>query len=377
MVNKPAVSYIVFAILFLPPTAFLGNATSIGSVADFMTMDVCIDAQDIVTDAIPGDADCLRSRDIRPGETPHYVLQNFSAPSNECTAGTVSKVNVPIQRGGNVRIVSSTIRQKPCSKNDSGNVASDPGENGASIQWFDDEYGFIMGSYSPVSLSAFESDRCTASPFDSRRFFRGWVIGPKDVPAVGTVGFGVFPSKLKNGEEAANFTTCAARYNRALTTWYVNEMSYKSGRKLTSLVSSHYARGASDGKSPGNAMQMEQTYWTREFGLSRWEKWARSDWVHPRSKRSAFQLAKGLVAASRCSLPTIISLSFNPQMQLPAQFEWTDGVYSRVIRNALTGEQHVWYMTLCEDYTNAARDLSPSSQSLEAAEKFSNENYWK
>lgn len=344
-----------------------------GPIADFMTMDVCTGPDGKAVSGVPGEKDCRRHRDIAPGETPPYTLQNFPAPASGCAAGPVSKINVPVSRFHETRIVSSTLRQVPCSA-----AASEEDDelerNGASIQWHDDEYGFIMGSYSPVSLSSFESDLCAANRQSSRRFFRGWVIGPADVPALGATGYGVFQTKLQKGAASANMGACALRYSRALTTWAVEKVSYTSGRALVSVISSHYSRGAPDGQSPGEAMQMEQTFWTREFGLSRWEKWAREDWVHPRSGKSAADLAKQLVAAGRCSPPLHSPVAFTPAMQISGTDDGA-AVYRRVVSNPLTGEQHAWVMTLCEDYTNVS-PLADGSKVLNRVSALADDGYW-
>jgi hypothetical protein len=352
------------------------RADGFGPVGNFMVMDVCTAPDGKAVSGVPGDKGCQRHRDIAPGETPHYTLQNFPPPASRCTAGPVSKINVPVSRFNETRVVSSTLRQVPCAAASSGDDQDDDlDRNGASIQWHDDQYGFIMGSYSPVSLSSFESDLCDANRNSSRRFFRGWVIGPAEVPGLGTTGYGVFPTKLQKGAASTNMGACAARYTRALTTWSVDTITYTSRRELVSLVSSHYARGAPDGKSPGAAQQMEQTFWTREFGLSRWEKWARDDWVNPRSGKSAVDLAAQLVAAGRCCPPSHPATRFTPSMQVSAPEDGTS-IFSRIISNPATGEKHRWVMTLCEDYTNIS-PLPDADKVLSRVSALADDGYWK
>lgn len=348
------------------------EAEGLGRISDFMTMDVCVDASGRQTLAIPGSRDCEKHRDVMPGELPSYKLQNFPPRDGRCSAGLIGKLNVPVTKGANTRIISSTMRQKDC---DGLDQEPDIDRSGASIQWYDQAFGFIMGSYSPVSLSSFESDRCLRDAASSQRFFRGWVIGPADVPALGASGFGTFPSKLKQGSASNAMGGCAGRYNRALTTWVATDFKYKSGRQFASLVSSHYSRGSASGKNPGDAMQVEGTYWTREFGLSRWEKWAREDWVHPRSKKTSLALARALFASGRCSPLTMNSVNFNAEMQVTDEEDSLD-VYSKTIRNPLTGEAHLWYMTLCEDYTNVVAS-SNVVNSLETISRAADNGYWK
>lgn len=346
-----------------------------GPISNFMTMDVCVGADNSpTTGQIPGDKACKKHRDIRVGETPSYTLGNFPSTKAACATGSVIKTNIPVRKGDNIRIVSTTMKTS-CGSSGKVGDPEDMENNGASIQWYDQGYGFIMGSWSPVALSSFESTMCQSNSQSSARFFRGWVIGPATVPALGSSGIGVFPSKLLNGDPSTVMGPCATRYNRGLTTWTVENVDFKSNRNLVSLVTDHYARSAADGASPGDALQFERTYWTREFGLSRWEKWAREDWVHPRARKSAPDLARSMFAAGRCSPPMAQAISYGPQMQL-AQTQARPDAYTRIIRNPQTGEQHTWYMTLCEDYTNTVTS-NKTGDYAKASASLADDVYWK
>lgn len=347
------------------------------TIADYMVMDVCVDADDaIVPGLVPGDAGCERRRNIQPGEPPPYELRNFLNPGGDCPTdgGTVAKLNLPVTRDGQTRIVSSTLSLpvSPCSgaRGRPGRV----GEGGASIQWHDEAYGFIMGSYSPVALSIYQTPLCRNDSTSSRRFFRGWVIAPASVPAVGQGGHGVFESRLATGAASALPQACPTRYRRALTTWLVTPMRYTAGRELVSVVSSHFAQVSRDGLSPGATMQMEQTYWTREFGLSRWEKWAREDWVHPRSHRSAPDLARELRQRGRCGPPTGGTFEVSSRTRF-TDAPGHDDAYARAIVDPKSGRSHVWLMTLCEDYTNIR--TRPAEQRLPDVSAIADPAYWR
>lgn len=361
--------------LALAAPAQAASAGSSGPISDFMTMDVCIGQNGaVLPGVIPGSAACKSHRDIRPGEQPPYIIGNFPAPKAKCDASPVSKINVPIRRGDVTRITSTTVRSG-CGSAGGPADDDDLNDGGASIQWYDRGYGFIMGSYSPVALSSFESDNCAQNPASSERFFRGWVIAPAAVPAIGETGYGAFPSKLHKGKPSDLPSACSVRYNRGLTTWTVDNFRFKSDRQLLSIISGHFSRSSQKRNAPGEAMQLEQTYWTREFGLSRWEKWAREDWVHPRWKKSARELAQQLVAAGRCSRPALKVASYSPNLQVSALLS-DESAYSRVIVDPQTGEKHTWYMTLCEDYTNAV----PAAQSVDyikPIDSLADDLYWR
>jgi hypothetical protein len=362
------------ALIHLMPGS--ASAGSLGNIYDFMIMDVCLGIDNsILRDAIPGGSNCKRRRDIAAGEQPPYFLQNFASSDAACRPGMIRKVNLPVQKGKTIRVVSSTERTY-CGSPPASDDEDSQGRNGASIQWYDKGYGFIMGSYSPVSLSSFESDLCANDRNSSHRFFRGWVIAPFEVPDIASTGFGVFPSKHHAGAPAEAMGPCAKRYNRGLTAWLVDDFTYKSGRKFTSIISSHYSRSAPDAESPGDAMQVEQTYWTRELGLSRWEKWSREDWIHPRSKKTSRELGLRLRQGGRCSSPPEGTKTYNQQMlieSVPA----SRYLYEQTIRNKQTGEEHRWFMTLCEDYTNViAAPATAGNPAVEIGD-LADDLYWR
>ncbi|MDO7836019.1 hypothetical protein Q4610_13280 [Sphingobium sp. HBC34] len=345
------------------------------SMLDFMTMDVCVDAGDrAIPGLIPGDGRCGKRRNIRAGETPPYTLHNFGYPGTPCgTTGTIDKTNMPVTRDGVTRIVSTTIRRPGCStRAAAADLGGDPtAQDGASIQWADDRYGFIMGSYSPVSLSAFQSSLCRDNPRSSRRFFRSWVIAPSPLPAAGDAGVGLFDGAMAKGASRTMMGSCPIRFRKALTTWTVQPFLFKSDRRMMAVVSSHFAQTAPDGLSPGNAMQMERTYWTAEFGISRWEKWTREDFSRKDGKDVA-TLAAQLVARGRCSAPDIAPVTYSPALQESGVRD--ANAYIRVLTNPRTGERHRWMMTLCEDYSNAR--LSDAGNRQVAPSTLASDLYW-
>ncbi|MFY9349028.1 MAG: hypothetical protein WBL20_00295 [Sphingobium sp.] len=346
------------------------------AILDFMTMDVCVDGSGaVIPGMIPGDARCTRRRDIRAGETPPYMLHNFGYPGSRCgDSGTIDKTNMPVARGGVTRIVSSTIRRPGCSTRAAREELSDAptAQDGASIQWADDRYGFIMGSYSPVSLSAFQSSLCRANPSSSRRFFRSWVIAPAQVPAAGESGVGVFDGAMAKGAANVKMGSCPTRFRQALTSWTVQPFTFKSNRTMRAIISSHFAQTAPDGLSPGNAMQMERTYWTREFGISRWEKWTREDFARKDGK-SVATLGSQLAARGRCSAPQLPTITYSSALRESAV--GGGEAYLRELSNPRTGERHHWVMTLCEDYSNA-RPASVASRQVPAS-ALASDLYWK
>lgn len=331
-------------------------------ISDFMIMDVCVDRQDrVLPDLVPGEAGCSQRRNIRAGEPIPYHLHNYPDRLSACgeRLGTVSKDNIPVEKDGVTRIVSFYDKGVDHSCPDVDPDATrfgeiDAGREGGSVQWSDDQYGYTMGSWSPFALSYWLTPACRRNPETSERFRHGWVIAPAILPPPGGGGYAVFESKLMTSKDASVPEGCPNQFNHPLTIWMRDSFTYKSGGTLDSVISLRFSRSNRDGDGPGAAPQVEITHWTKEFGLTRWEKWARRDWVHPRSGQTAARLGKALFALERCSRP--YAFRSNPTPRLSVRDSDTDGDYSRVLTDLQTGEAHAWYMSLCHDYTNIVKD---------------------
>lgn len=334
-------------------------------IRNFLVMNLCTDEKGkVLAGVAPGDAACLHQRNVHPGEALTYHLHDYpSTKARGCKyrLGTLSKDNIPVVIDGVERIVSFYDRGVDHSCPDA--AQDDPvfgqfdgsGLEGGSVQYFDRDFGFIMGSWSRVSLSYWLTPQCRESREVSGRFRRGWVIGPSRLPQRGAApDWGTFQSKIFNGHPAeAAFSACPDKFNRQWTTWIRSSFTYKSGKSFDTLVSDHYSRTARDGLTPGRSQQMERTYWTDEFGLTRWEKWARADWHHPRNGKSAPELARRLHESGTCSSPYVARGQITPSLASEALAE--NGAYSMVLTDG-SGERSLWYMTLCRDYTNIIRE---------------------
>ncbi len=341
-------------------------------IADFMVMDVCLDADGAVLQgAAPIDPGCQRRRKIAAGELPPYRLRNWPPRDAACHDGLLIKYNLPVRRNGVERIVSFTDRAT-ASGCDTAPDAEAELARGLSVQGHDAGYGYIMASWSPVAMSSFESPLCNGPGGDARRFERGWVLGPAELPPPGRPGWGVFPSRAASGPAALAGAPCPARYNAGLTLWLLDTMDFGAAR-LPALVTHHFARADAAGIAPGPAQQVERTYWTHEFGLTRWEKWAREDWVHPRSARPAAELAAALFARGRCTRPYALPAILTPGLHTLPLAE--AGLWRQVFIDPRTGERHPWVMTLCEDYTNIVR-APPSAAALADASRL-DDAYWR
>jgi hypothetical protein len=370
--SRLAAMLLVCAFLCIPGTEAPAQ-TQQGPIADFMIMDVCVDAHDKVKpDVTPLDAACTHRRKIRAGEPIPYELHNFPAANGPCKLrlGTLSKVAVPVEKNGVTRFV--VYYDKGVDHSCPGVSPDDPAfgrldrNESGSVLWYDDEYSFWLGSWSLVANSNFKSPLCQPDRHSSRQFFRGRILAPVVVPAkAGVVGYGVFQSNNMAGAPGQSVDQCPANYHQHITTWVRDSFAFTSGARLEVVISSHYTGVDEAGTGLGRAKQLERTYWTREFGFTRWEKWSRDDWVNERNGKASPELGSVLFAKAQCGKPYEMPASVSPTLGYDPMSE--GGSYSQIVHDPQTGEQHRWYLTICDDYTNIVKghagDAKPAWES--------------
>ena len=342
---------------FLLPT----GAAQAASITDFMVMTVCTDAAGALqTSMAPIDPGCRSRRKLLPGEPAPYRLTTFSAANDVCAnrQGVVVRHNMPVVVNGVTRIVSydDHIPRSGC------RLSGEQLSYGASIQGTDGLFGFILGDDGPTGQINFESPPiCRAFPASARRFSRGWGIGPVNLPSPGGSGFVAMPAVLGIGDPGVVLSRpCPQGGPLALTTWTMDRMIFTGGLTLDALVSDHFSRANLVGTGPGAAQQMERTYWTAEFGLTRWEKWARADWTGGGTPVPA--LGRAAWATPTCSPPHGMAMTGDQQ---PGPLR-TQGEWSQIMRDARTGQQFTWFLLDCRDYSNIDRTAQSAPPAVPA-----------
>ena len=347
------------------------------SIIDFMVQDVCLDSEGrVIPGMSPVDRGCRRRRNLRSGDLIPYHLTKVIEGGVACGKRRLIRDNLLWTHNGVTRVVGAVQIEKDACKR------STPIPAYYSVRWADDEFGFIMGAWSRGddggSVGGGLTPQCAKAPHTSRRFFRNWVLASARVPKPGEIGFGVF-SKLGSfhglpPEDA----DCPTRYpSRYLAAWTRDQFHYSSGLSLDTIVSHPYSQTDDKGETPGRGKQMERTYWTREFGQSRWESWKREDYYGRKAKKTATELAESFNETGTCSPPMSISGMVTPSLRL-SPMEQRNGVYSQVATDISTGERHRWIMAACQDMTetidpvNRGGDPYPSTEPV--TERFW--DYW-
>jgi len=369
-----------------------------GAIGDFMVMRVCTATDSASAPAVagvaPGDVGCAYTRQIAAGETPPYTMRNFApnyiaAAASSCpgTYGELLRANVPVTQSGIVRTVTYSQTGNATTCTPAGQVGAGAKLTDTSVQSADTAtgYGFIMGSSSPNGISLNDAYNVfangattqgqpatpvckTPTPYASARFANSWLIGQSPVAASlpGPIQFAmvnlqnITPDTFTANKAAG--TTCSTPYVGSFHIWRTDWYMFFSGRQLPAVIAAHYSQASANNAGPGGAQQMERTYWTREFGLSRWEKWTRADLVVGGVDPKA--ISKTLLSHATCAqmgrgagVPySILTNSADSHTSGKITLSSTSGIYQKIVGpNAV---EQTWYMTLCADYTNIDRTVT-------------------
>lgn len=368
-----------------------------GTAADYLLMKVCTATAAAGAPAlpgvVPGDVACRYTRPITASDTPPYTMRNFApsyviAASPSCTGnfGALIRVSAPITLNGLTRVVTFDQSAANAQCETAAQVGANGGPFDLSVESTDPVtgYSYIMGSAGPNGISLNDAYQAfangattgglpstpvckTGNPFSSARFANSWIIGQGAVPTSlpGPINFAAVQLQALNPDTYSALQqtgpACDTPYVTGFHIWQTNWYTFYSGRTLVALIAAHYTQSNAANTGPGPAQAMERTYWTYEFGLSRWEKWTRSDLLVNGAdpmKVSAELLQHTACAQQGLVAGTPIGIVTNPVDSRTSGnviMSTTKGIYQQVVS---AGTTYTWYMTLCNDYTNIDRTSS-------------------
>lgn len=258
--------FFAFGVLGLAGTLLLGcsaSAASDGGAIDYLVQDVCLDAQGR---AVQGDpASCNRRRDLRIGEPQRYILTDrdrasgvtFQASSSIPVRGTDGSLMILLVKnlegsfGPNYRFTWSPAR-------DAFDLVDVTKSGFASIvRTFD-------GGCQDQALSRNGSRKSLADRAG------GWILFPlRPAPSA----WPPFQSRRLTTwrmQITPRKGACADNQATGLTSWTKPaRYPFESGKVMSAIRSDHFA--AADLSQAENSF--ERTYFTREYGLTRWEAW--------------------------------------------------------------------------------------------------------
>lgn len=223
-------------------------APSRSPLADFLIQNVCLDEAGRVTSQDP--ASCTRSRNLRLGETPPYFLTDLDAAQDGKRYQAISSVPLP---NSQVKI------EKRMGE---GTIASfDLARGGYDVIEQQGEYVSFVKTY---------DQQCGEQHLSGAGEGDGWLLFPNR-------------AQIRAGSRRQDMTltrsevlpTCPTSERVSRVTrkqiaarWTApHPFKFESGKVLTTIMSEHHAHH--DLSRRNNAI--ETFYFTREYGLSRWE----------------------------------------------------------------------------------------------------------
>jgi hypothetical protein len=336
-------------------------------IKDFLMMDVCLDPDGKVMAGVsPLDRRCTRRRNVSANDPIPYHLHSHPAINCPKGVGQISKENVPVVQNATTRIVSTFDHGDdpgcPTGNGTTFGRFDKAADDGASISFFDSQFGFIMASNAQSDSYWVTPKYCEDNRTTSKRAFQGWVIGPRFLPSnKDPAGYGWFEASLRAGSPP-EIETCGG-YQSYFVSWVRRSFVYTGGAEIDSWVSNKYSAVHRDGTTPGNAQQFERTYWTKGLGLSRVEQWSRDDWKRRarefgRKTGESGAFARAVQSARRHA--TSISAQYNSGTLVD------DGLYQEAYVDFHGSERHLWYLTSCFDYTHVQGETGLYAVNFEA-----------
>lgn len=255
------------------PTTALAYTPNIAT--DFLLQDVCVDSNDV---AIAGDpATCPYHRDIRFGEFIPYIHTDMNGSGRASAWYTY-----PAQAPDGSLVV---MRQ-----DDWGGFVANASFRDQDVSNPADGIDTIEANGTDVSITGTQNNLSGFLPLwnPSCTHDDTWKLFP------------VTAAPGANGSATSSLSfsvSCPTGFASALNLWHYysakEPTTYTSGKQLQSLVVWHY-----DNADPNKAGSFEQLYFTKEYGVTRWEAW------QTRSNCAAVAAAQGLNEANYCKPET-------------------------------------------------------------------------
>ncbi|GEM_PF-818768 len=271
-------------------------------VRDLMIQNVCLDRSEAVAiGASPLDASaaCATQRDLRPGEALPYHKHDHPSPSDHAAApqGYQRHDSIPVETAAFGTVIEHGFDFGAGDGRRFGIFDHGKGDGGdivilspgfASIGATEDGGGGFQ-----LFVGACEG-RITAPALT-----RSWLIATYD-PTRPAPLRGEAVAQLKD-VKTGDRQVCPSRLNSAYTAWHLAPFRYRDAPgqgapvTVTSLISDHYGGARRD-----TADHVERFYFTRELGLTRWERWQNAAGNRRFDKATIAAAAVRFAATGRC-----------------------------------------------------------------------------
>ena len=229
---------------------------------DYLIQDVCVDAGGKVTAQDP--AVCARHRNARVGEPSPYILTDQDRRTGATFQGVTS---LPV-RGSDGALLVLAAKSLRGGFNGDFTFGFDPRRDGYDlIDASRSGFASVIRTHDPGCHDQLIAQ--TAHPRSARDRVGGWVLFPTSTPTSWPPSSSreVTTYLIRLEPDGA---ACTDGHATGLTTWRRPQTyRFESDRALLAIRSDHFAAvdlGASENV-------MERFYFSREYGLTRWESW--------------------------------------------------------------------------------------------------------
>ena len=230
---------------------------------DYLIQDVCIDS---AGKAVSGDpASCPRHRNLRTGERLPFAVTDYDRQAR-ISYGSMSSIPVRSTGGRQMILVTKSLKGRY-----SPDYAFDFSRARDAFDLIDvshSRFASIVRTFDGGCFDQILSRDGQYRKMESRA--GGWVLFPLSPP----------PSEwpLRSSARVTTYRTqltkagpqCASNHATGLTAWSrPTPLTFETGKVLSAIRSDHFA--AENLGQPLNSF--ERFYFTREYGMSRWESW--------------------------------------------------------------------------------------------------------
>lgn len=244
-------------------SACSAQAPEQGSLTDYLIQDVCVDGSDR---ALPSDpATCPRKRNLKVGEGLFYILTDYDSATGQSFQATSS---IPV-RGANGKLLILIVKSLEGSFGTGYTFNFRPERDAFDlIDVSNSKYASIIRTFDGGCFDQVFSHDGSRTTLANRA--GGWILFPLESapgawPRVQSVNHMTYRMQLSDRGEA-----CRDNHASGLTRWVNPALTiFESGKSLIAIRSDHFASGNLDQAENS----FERNYFTREYGLTRWEAW--------------------------------------------------------------------------------------------------------
>ena len=230
---------------------------------DYLIQDVCVDGEQRVVNGDP--AVCATHRNVELGEKIPFVVTDFDHAS-QISLSAVSSVPVRSKDGAIMVLVSKGLegRYTPDYK------FSFSRERDAFdlIDISNSQYASIVRTFDGGCFDQIFSRNGKAAGMANRA--GGWILFPRSSSAAELPENGSVRLKTYRMQVSPGLPQCANNEATGMSFWAKPaRYTFETGKTLSALRTEHFA--AADLTDPVNSF--ERFYFTREYGMTRWESW--------------------------------------------------------------------------------------------------------